>query len=244
MYRLPKLLLAVLCSLGFLSSAAAPVAAQDSDSRHTLAVSGEAEVSVVPDMAVVRFGIVNEAEEATEARRRNGELAAQAMNAVRELGIEERKIQLQALSLQPKRERDPETRQMREVGYEATRMVAVEVMDLEQLPELIALVVEQGANRLRGIQYDLSDRTEAEHDALRQAIEAAQAKADVMASALGVTRGPALSAQEQSFNFVRPQPQFARQGMMEQMADAVQPDAFAEGEIEVRATVQIVFRMD
>ena len=244
MYRIPKLLLPILCTLGFLFSAAAPVAAQDSDPRHTLAVSGEAEVSVVPDMAVVRFGIVNEAEEATEARRRNGELATQAMNAVRELGIEERKIQLQALRLQPKRERDPETRQMREVGYEATRMVAVEVMDLERLPELIALVVEQGANRLHGIQYDLSDRTEAEHGALRQAVEAAQAKADVMASTLGVTRGPALSAQEQSFNFVRPQPQFARQGMMEQMADAVQPDAFAEGEIEVRATVQIVFRMD
>jgi len=31
---------------------------------------------------------------------------------------------------------------------------------------------------------------------------------------------------------------------MAQMADAVQPDAFAEGEIEVRATVQVVFRMD
>jgi len=212
--------------------------------QRTLTVTGEGIVSVVPDMAVVRFGVVNEDQDADQARRRNEELAAQAMNAVRELGIEERKIQLDALRLQPKRERDPETRQMREVGYEATRMVSVEVVDLELLPELIALVVERGANRLHGIQYDLSDRSSAEHEALRKATEAAIAKADVLAAGLGVTRGAALTVDEQSFNFVRPQPQFARQEAMAQLADAVEPDAFAEGEIEVQANVRVVFMME
>src|SRR5690625_6948240 len=62
--------------------------AQDADKR-TVSVSGEGVHRVAPDMATVRFGVVSQAVNAEDARRENEAAAREALNAVRELGIDE-----------------------------------------------------------------------------------------------------------------------------------------------------------
>ena len=221
-----------------------PVQAQDmrtNDDKRTVSVSGEGVVRAEPDQATVRFGMVTRAEDPEEARRLNAAAARDAMNAVRALGIEERKMRLETLRLQPAREYDPQTRRYNDVGFEATRQVVVEVEDLEALPSLITQVVQQGANRLDGISYALKNRSAARNEALQKAMGDAQEKAQLMAGTLGEEVGNVLTINEQSFSFPQPVIRMAQADMAVSKGAEAEPDAYAAGEIEVRAIVQVVF---
>ncbi len=234
----------VVSLLALMSSS--PVAAQDTPGpSRTVTVQGEGTVTAAPDQATVRFGIVSEAETAEAARAQNARASKNAMNAVRDLGIADGKIQMQRLQLQPRREYNRQTRTYEEKGYEATRQVVVEMDRLEQLPTLVARVVQQGANRLDGIQYELSDRDAVRNEALRAAAESARAKAQLLAETLGADLGGVLQINEQSFDF--PQPVYRAQMEMAKAASADQaapePDAYAAGEIEVSASVQVTFEL-
>ena len=213
----------------------------DTTAPRTVSVSGEGSATAEPDRATVRFGVVTQADEAEAAREQNAAAASRAMNTVRELGIPERQIQMETLRLQPRREYNREKRTYEERGFEAIRQVVVEVDSLDLLPTLIARVVQQGANRLDGVRYDVQDRDAVRNEALRAAATNARAKAQLLAETLGVRLGAVRQISEQRFDF--PQPQFrALQAEAMAKADAEpEPDAYAGGEIEVSADVQVTF---
>ena len=208
----------------------------------TVSVTGESSVTATPDEATVRFGIVSEAETAEQARSKNAQSAKSAMNAVRELDVPDEKMRMESLRLQPRREYNSKTREHENKGYEATRQVVVELSDLKQLPQLVTNVVQNGANRVDGISYGLSDRSSVRNEALRKAAQNAREKADLLATTLAAELGPVQQVQEQSFGVDQPTPrvemQFAKAARDEA---APKPDAYAAGEIEVNATVQVTF---
>lgn len=214
--------------------------ASDAPTR-TISVNGEGTISVEPDQATVRFGVVTQADDPEAAREQNASAASQAMNAIRDLGIAERKIRMETLRLQPRREYNRETRSYEERGFEAIRQVVVEVDDLDQLPTLITRIVQRGANRLDGINYDVADREAVRNEALQAAAQQARAKALLLAETLNAQVGPPRQINEQSFSF--PRPEFRVQGAaaMAKADAAPEPDAYAAGEIEVTATVQVTF---
>ncbi len=224
---------------------AVPIRAQDTGdamAKRQVSVSGEGTIVAEPDRATVRFGIVTRAERAEMARRQNADSAAAAMNAVRALDLPEEKIKMEGLQLQPWREYNPKTRQYDEKGFEATRRVSVVLDDLEQLPTLVARVVQQGANRLESINYELQDRDAVRNDALRQAARNARAKAQLLAETLGARLGPVRTISEQSISIPPMRVQRAEMSAMAAKSDAQpEPDAYAAGEMEVSASVQVTF---
>lgn len=224
---------------------APPTHAQTEDGpERTIHVSGEGTVTAMPDQATVRFGIVSRAEQPEAARTQNAEAAKNAMNAVRELGIPESKMRMETLRLQPRREYNPETETREERGYEATRQVVVELDSLDQLPRLVAEVVQRGANRLEGINYELSDRTATRNEALREAAQSARDKARLLAESLDVEVGPVRQINEQDFSYREPSPRVQMEFAKAAQSDAqAEPDAYAAGEIEVSAQVQVVFEL-
>lgn len=221
-----------------------PALAQDS-SRAQLAprirVQGESVVRRMPDRAAVRFGVVSEAETPGEARSANAEAAERALEAVRGMGVPEESIRLERLQLRPSYRYTPEGGR-EQIGYEVERMVAVEVDSLDLLPTLVARVVQEGANRLEQVQYELSDREEARNTALRGAVEDARERARHMAEAAGVTVGRVLRLTEQQVDV--PQPVFRAEAMQAAGAAEPRPEAFAAGEIEIEARVEAVFALE
>jgi uncharacterized protein YggE len=137
----------LLCSL-------APLVVAQTQER-SITVQGTSTVHMEPDMATVRFGIVTRAQDPEAARTENATASKNAMNAVRDLGIQDRKIRLEQLRLNPAREFNPDTRRYEDAGFEVTRILVVNVLDLDALPTLIAHVIQQGANRLDGVSYEL-----------------------------------------------------------------------------------------
>lgn len=219
-----------------------PVVAQD-DSRSTVNVSGQGSVKAQPDRAVARVGIVTRAKTAEEARSANATAAKNAMNAVRALDVPEENMRMETLRLQPQREYNRDTKNYEEKGYEATRQVVVQIDRLEILPQVVSRVVQEGANRLEGIDYQLSNRSEIRNKALRKAAQAARDKARLLANSLDAELGPVHRIDEQSFDFVKPSPQTSMVKMATTDAASAEPEAYAAGEIEVSAQVQVVFNL-
>ena len=237
--------------LALLLFTVAPAAAQglDDDLRammrsagRTVTVSGKGTARAAPDEATVRFGVVTEAETPEAAREQNAEAAANALNTAREL-VPAENVRLETLRLQPRYEHDEDNDERRLVGYEAVRAAVVEVSDLAVLPQLVARVVEQGANRLDGIDYGLADRAPVRREALQEAASDARDKAEVLAQSLEVSVGGVVQISEQGYESPRPRRTYDMAA-----AGAVQvestPDAYAAGQIEVSATVEVTFTLE
>ena len=221
------------------------MAQQTGELNRLVSVSGEGTVKVTPDMASVRFGVVVRNENPEEARRINAETSREAMNTIRGLGIEDSKLSLQTLRLQPVREYNQETRRQEEKGYEAARELVVIVENLDQLPTLVAEIVQKGANRLNGITYGLKNKDAAKDEALVLAVQRARVKAELMGSTLGVQLGRVVQIQEEGMSI--PQPIVMREAapqVMMSKAAAPEPDAYAAGEMEVKASVRVTFELE
>lgn len=245
-YRLvPSLIfaVAVLMSTPGSSAYAQDASSPDAMSQRTVTVTGTGEAAAAPDQAIVRFAIETRAADAETARNQNAEASRDAMNAVRSLAVADDDMQLEALMLRPRREYNRQTGQTEDLGYVAVRRIRVELSNIDDLPELIAKIVNEGANRLEGVDYDLKDRSSLENDALRSAAETARSKAALLASTLGVTLGPVQQIDEQNFSYVQPRPNIRLETMSMQASDqgAGEPEAFAAGRITVEARVQVTF---
>jgi hypothetical protein len=140
---------------------------------------------------------------------------------------------------------DRRTQRQEDRGYRAVRTLVVELTDLDRLPGIVAAVVQEGANRLDGVEYGLQDRDAVRNDALRAAAEASRAKAALLASALGATLGPVRTIAEQRLEFPRPmmRMELAMADGARRDAAAPEPAAYAAGEIEVTASVQVTFTL-
>lgn len=219
---------------------------QPQEIQRTVTVSGEAVVRVLPDQAIVRFGIVSRDRRPEKAQEKNDEASRDAMNAVRRLGIEERKMRLQSLQLQPDNRYDPDTQRWEQVGFIATREVEVILDDLDLLPSVVQQIVAEGANRLNGVSYGLADESAVRISALEKAALNAKAKASLLATTLEATLGPVLTINEQGVYVPRPDIMLraaAMDGAMAEAAPAPDPASYAAGEIEVQATVNLVFSL-
>ena len=241
--RIPLFTILVMFAVLAVPTLQAQVMPTPQPALRTITVSGEGTLTVEPDKATVRFGIVSRSDDPEEARTQNAASARDAMNAVRDLGIEDRKMRMETLRLQPLRVYNQQTRQHEEVGYEATREVVVEVEDLDLLPTLVTEVVQKGANRLNGVAYGLKDRNAIRNQALTEAVHDARAKAELMAGALGAEVGDVFQINEQGVSVPRPMVRMEMDAQPQLMAarSAPEPDAYAAGEMDVRANVTIVF---
>lgn len=216
-------------------------AQSDSPTDRRIHVGGDATVTRMPDRASVRFGVVSTAERPEEARSTNASASEKALRAIRELGVPERSIRLERLQLRPDYRYTPEGGR-EQIGYEVERMVAVQLDSLELLPTLVARIVEQGANRLEQVQYELTEREEARNEALQQAVRDARDRARHMAEAAGVSVGSVIRLGEQQVDV--PRPVFQAEAMRAAAQDEGSPEAYAAGEIEITARVDAVFAIE
>lgn len=237
------LVLAACLSFALLLCTFPPATAQEreDDRGRIIRVQGEATVRRAPDRASVRFGVVTEATEAEEARAANADAAERALEAVRALGVPEGSIRLERLQLRPNYRYTPDGGR-EQTGYAVERMAVVQLDSLALLPELVARVVQQGANRLEQVRYELSTRDEARNTALELAVEDARERAGYMARAAGVRVGSVLRLTEQQVAV--PEPMFRVEAMDAAGSSGARPEAYAAGEIEIEARVEAVFALE
>lgn len=213
----------------------AGAASADDAPVRTISVSGEGVVTATPDMAALTIGVSREARLPGEALAGVAEGVAAVFATLDAAGIEPRDRQTTGLSLQPRWEQAQGQTRPRIAGYVASNQVTVRVRDLEALGALITDTVGEGANNLSGLAFVLADPAPLEAEARRLAVREAKAKAELYAEAAGVDLGALVTIADGGSFMPRQAP------MMADMAMRSEAMPVAEGELEVRASVSMVY---
>jgi uncharacterized protein len=167
----------------------------------SIRVSAQATVQASPDQAEVDIGVVTRAPRSQPAAAANAEQSSRVLAAIRKLLGPEADLGTAAYSIRPvysqPREPRDETAPM-VTAYEVQNIVRVTLTDLMKIDEVIDAATGAGANRIEAVRFSLRDEASVHAKALRRAAEAARARAETLASALGVRIARVLSASEDS----------------------------------------------
>lgn len=218
-----------------------PATAENLD--RLITVSGRGEVSVAPDMATVRIGVQTQADLAADALDQASAATSAVLAQLDLQGVLAEDIQSGAIQLNPRYSNRDLDGQREVAGYQAVNSITVAVRDLDDLGSVLAAAVGEGANRLDGVSFGLSNPTEAQDEARRRAVRDGLRLGDLYADAAGLSRGAVMSISEGGA--VAYSPMRAGPMMMEMAASAPQFDVpVAAGLIDLSASVTMVFEIE
>jgi uncharacterized protein YggE len=215
----------------------------------TLTVSGTGESFGTPDRAIVRLGAVAQSAQAGDAQKLVGETVAKTIDAVKQLGIDEKSIRTAGVSLtpvyadhhprplQPGQPQEPQ--EPRISGYRASNTLEVRLDDLSKLGPVIDAGVATGANNVEGVEFQLKDDGPQRKAALKQAASDARGKAEALADAMGMRLGPVIEVIEGGVAG-GPIP-MARRAMLAESFAVSTPEQ--PGQLQVTASVTITYRL-
>ncbi len=147
-----------------------------------ITVTGRAEVKVVPGEVRLTLGVETIAEGLADAKAANDERVETILVAAEAHGIEKRRIRTDFVGIEP-RYGDHRTRTDL-VGYAVTKTIAIHLEDVSRFESLLSSVLEAGANRVQGVEFQTSELRRHRDRARTLAIEAAREKAEAMARRL------------------------------------------------------------
>lgn len=165
-----------------------------SEEIRTLNANGTGTVYIVPDIARVSIGVNTQNEDAAIALSENTQDVNAVMQTLLDLGVAEKDVQTSNFyvyqqtnynydSMEIGAESEPQT------VFVVQNTVSVVVREINSLGEILAAVVDQGANTINGVSFDIEDPTAAYAEAQQKAIDDAASQAQEIADAAGVTLG-------------------------------------------------------
>ncbi|HSB11093.1 MAG TPA: SIMPL domain-containing protein [Blastocatellia bacterium] len=224
----------VACAL----ASTAPILAQEaSPTRPTIRVSSDASITVKPDEAEINLGVVTQAETAQAAAIQNAQKQDAVIAELRKILGANADIKTIGYSVSPTYRYPKEGGQPTISGYSASNTVQIKTSDLSKVGKLIDASTQAGANSIQALRYTLKDDSAARAQALREASTKARAKAEAIASALGLKIARVLRVEEGASG---PRPLYEIEGasggaLRAQMA----PTPVEAGSIEVRASITL-----
>jgi uncharacterized protein YggE len=234
---------ALIVAVAALSVRSTPVASAPTTGSqpapHTLTVSADGKVTVVPDVARVYLGVSLTKPTVKEARAAAATAMTNILAAIKALGVADADIQTTGLNLSPQYAQTNSVGSTpRIVGYAISEQVQVTVRDLDKAGDVVDAATANGATDVNGISFELADPVKAQNDARAAAVAAARVSAVAMAAAGQVTLGAVISISDAG----APTPIFYGGAQAAPMADAKTP--VQPGTQDVSASVTVVFELN
>ena len=171
-------LIAVLIALVLVCAASCALA----DTKIT--VSGSGNTLVPADTAIVTLGISARDKDVLKAQQKANETIAAIRAVLADNGIAPGDINTGYLNIYAVYDYSSD---MEEISaYNANSTLAIRLSDMTVVGQVIDLAFGAGANMLNGIEFSASDTDEARASALKEAVQDAKAKAEVLAEAAGL----------------------------------------------------------
>src|SRR3954468_314107 len=201
----------------------------------TVHASGEGRGAVAPDVARVAIGV--DAQNPSLARA-NADATARMTKvraAIEKAGVAAKDVRTTRYAVEVQRSFEkPNAGAV--VGYRVTNQVLVTIRDLPRIGALLDQVVAAGANDVGALSMDKEDVSADRARALERAVGDARARAAVLAKAAGASLGEALQVNEGG-------PTPIPLGVMNMRAAAASDVPVSAGELELVATVDVVFAL-
>jgi uncharacterized protein YggE len=203
-----------------------------------IVVTGEGEVRVTPDRAVVSVGVQTRAATAAAAGSDNASRQRAIIDAIKAVGVTPDLISTTNYSVHPEMQYDQQGRVSRVVAYVVSNTVRVEVRRIDLVAAVIDAGLSKGANQINGVEFSVSNAEEARRTALAQAVGKARADAEAMARAAGGRLGDLieLSSAAQT-NYPRPMYDMARM----QTSAVAPPTPIEPGQATISASVSAIW---
>lgn len=207
-----------------------PFTGQGSETRtNVISISGTGIVWATPDIAQVTVSVVTQSISAAETQQSNAATMTKVIQALMDAGVSKDDVKTIGYSLSPRYSYDG---QQTLIGYECRNTIAVTTKNVSEVGKLIDVAVGAGANEVAGVFFTISEdrKTQLMTDAIKKAVGDADAKAQAIASALGVT------ITGKSYASISPmyQPYSAVYEVK-----ASEPTPIIPGELELTVTVQV-----
>ena len=164
----------------------------------SISVSGEGEVTAVPDIATVTFTVRESGKTVPDAQRLSEAKIAAGIKALATLGVDKKDTKTLSYTVSPKYESQqtgycngygcPPTKTVIN-GYEVTQSVTVKVRKVDQAGEVLGLLGKANITEMSGPDFTVDNMDAVQAEAKAIAIEKAKEKAKKTAKALGVSLG-------------------------------------------------------
>jgi len=151
--------------------------------EHSMSVTGQASLDVVPDQAQIELGLTLRAATAQEAQKQGAAKMDAVIKALKDAGVKPEDIQTRYVSMNPVYDYTKDGQKF--LGYELNNLVSFKTGDFAGMGAVIDRAIAAGANRVDSLQFVLKDRSKYSGQAIDRAIADARAKADAAAKGLG-----------------------------------------------------------
>jgi uncharacterized protein len=214
-----------------------------SDSKEksrTISVRGEGMIATSPDQLRLSVSVNTQGQTASAAMRLASGKTSEILSLLKSFGIDEKNIQTSRVNVSPTYDYSKQIQPPPIIGYNSTNDFSVlfkgKLMD--KVGEFMDKAVTAGASSFGGLQYEASTQRELERDALKRAADDAKARAEVLAKQLGASLGQVMTISE-NVSSGGPVPMMMKSAMM----DASSSAPVMQGELSIRAEVNVVFEL-
>jgi len=156
--------------------------------QQTINVTGDAEIKVVPDQAVISLGVEVHSHLFEEARRENDRRVRAVRGAVARLGVAERDVQTDFIQVGIVYENDGVSAKY----FNAQKSIVVVLGEISKLEAVLGSALDAGATHIHSVEFETTRLREYRDQARALAVKAAGEKARDLAAAAGlaVVGGP------------------------------------------------------
>lgn len=231
--------------------AAFTLARSGSPYANSITVEATGEASVIPDIAVISFSVVESADTVDVAQTAATKKMNAALAFVKEQGVEDKDVKTTGYNVYPKYEYPqpcygavcPASTEPKIIGYEVSQSIEVKVRDTEKTGAMLQGLGGLEVQNISGPNFMVDDDLSVKDMARAEAIKNAKTKAETLAKSLGVRLGKVVSFSENSGYYPYPMyDSYYGMGGMEKAASAPAPE-LPVGENETTVSVMITYEI-
>jgi uncharacterized protein YggE len=201
-----------------------------------ITVQGQGKAKGTPDKATISVTIRTVQDTATGARESHAPAVQKINAAILNAGVKSEDIQSSRFAFGQNVNYNRKTGENEVKGFYASNTVSVRIRDLKKVSELLDAAAKGGATNIDGPNLQISEPRALEDEARKAAYEDARKKADLYATAAGLTLGKVLEMSEDTrAHHLAPA---AAAALAEAEADEIQV-----GEMEVTINLNVVFEV-
>ena len=221
----------------FATDSIVPVVQTQTSQQHEITVSGEGELTVAPDVAYVSVGLETEAATAKDAQAQNAQQFEQIKQVIKQYNLKDQDVQTSNFSVQPQYKYEQQ-KAPQITGYQAVHTLQITYHDLPNLGVFLDALSQAGANHINGITFSTDQTQQYEIEAIKKAMDNAQAKAKAIADFAGKPLKELVTVTQDSSSVpVR----YTSYDSMKLASSAAPSTSISSGELKVTASIHATF---
>ena len=214
----------------------------------SITVSGQGEVTVLPDIATISLTVRESAKTVPEAQKLVEVKVAEALKGISSLGVDKKDTKTVSYTINPKYEQQgitlctaygcPPVKTV-VVGYEVAESMQIKVRKIDQAGTVVGIIGKANITEVSGPEFTVEDMDKAKADAKSLAITQALEKAKVTAEALHTKLGSIISFSEDNQGGY----QVMYAGVSAKMDGAAPSATIPQGENTIKSQVTITYSL-